>query len=181
MHEAPGGWAHWRRRGVLAAALGLAGCGFRPVYGTGADGSNPVLTGFSQTIVSTIPERQGQLLRQALQDRLERGGAGGARLYDLRVAVYAVSNDQIGIQQDSNPTRVRMTGKAIWSLLSLDAQQRTLTHGVAVATDGYDNLDMQYFAGEEANAAAQRRLALAVADALAAQLAHYFTAHSTGA
>ena len=170
-----------RRRTVLGSALALAGCGFQPVYGPAADGSQPVLSAFSQISVATIPERQGQLLRQALQDRLERGGVGGARQYELQVASYSVPGEQIGIQQDSNPTRVRLTGRAVWSLLSLDSQRRTLTHGTAVSTDGYDNLDLQYFAGEEAGAAAQRRLAQAVADVLMRQLASYFLAHPTGA
>ncbi len=168
---------HLSRRTLIGATLGLSGCGFQPVYGPAADGSQPVLEAFAQTSVSTIPERQGQLLRQALQDRLERDGVSGVRLYELMVAGYAVAGEQIGIQQDSNPTRVRLTGKAVWSLLSLDAQRRTLTHGTAVSTDGYDNLDLQYFAGEEAGAQAQRRLALAVADVVVAQLARYFLAH----
>ncbi len=169
------------RRLLLGGALGLSGCGFQPVYGPSADGSRPVLTAFSQTNVSTIGERQGQLLRQALQDRLERGGVSGTRLYELSVPYYGVSADQIGVQQDSNATRVRLTGKAIWSLISVDSRRLSLTHGVAVSTDGYDNLDLQYFAGEEANAAAQRRVALAVADVLVSQLARYFLAHPTGA
>jgi LPS-assembly lipoprotein len=166
---------------LLGAALGLSGCGFQPVYGPGADGSSAVLTAFAETNVSTIPERQGQLLRQALQDRLERGGVSGRRLYELVVAAYFVSGDQIGIQQDNNATRVRLTGKAAWSLLSVDAQRRTLTHGLAVSSDGYDNLDLQYFAGDEANGAAQRRMAVAVADVLTGQLAQYFRAHLNGA
>ncbi len=181
MIQRSGGPVVLRRSLLLGAALGLSGCGFHPVYGPGADGSHAVLTAFAETGVSTIPERQGQLLRQALQDRLERGGVSGTRLYELLVVSFSIPTDQIGIQQDSNPTRVRMTGKATWSLLSVDSQRRTLTHGVAVSTDGYDNLDLQFFAGEEANAAAQRRLAVAVADVLVGQLARYFLAHPTGA
>lgn len=175
------GGALLRRRLVLGSALALAGCGFQPVYGPVADGSQPVLAAFAQISVATIPERQGQLLRQALQDRLERGGVSGVRHYELLVAGYAVPGEQIGIQQDSNPSRVRLTAKATWSLLSLDSQRRTLTHGTAISTDGYDNLDLQYFAGEEAGAAAQRRLAQAVADVVVRQLASYFLAHPTGA
>ena len=69
----------------LGIAAGLTGCGFQPVYmptasgkpgaGAAGDGGDPC---------RLIPDRPGQLLRQALQERLG-GEAGVAPRYDLAV------------------------------------------------------------------------------------------------
>ncbi len=78
------GWSA-SRRGFAALGLAglLAGCGFRPVYAPAAGGAaGPAAVGLSEINVPVIPERFGQLIRQALQDRFERGGSGGGRLYD---------------------------------------------------------------------------------------------------
>jgi LPS-assembly lipoprotein len=165
---------------ALALAMLLGGCGFHPVYAPQDGGqAGPALTGLSETSVALIPERSGQILRQALQDRLERGGANGTRLFELVVVSYGVSSEQIGYQQDSNPTRVRLTARASWSLVTLDAQRRTLTSGSARSSDGYNSLDLQYFFGDHASDAAQRRMAEAVADQMMLQLATYFNTTTT--
>jgi len=169
------------RIGLLSMALLLPGCGFAPIYMPQADGkAGPALAGLSATSIALIPERSGQVLRQALQDRLERGGANGTRLYELVVVSYGISSDQIGYQQDSNPTRLRLTARAAWSLVTLDAQRRTLSSGNVRSTDGYDTLDLQYFYGDQANDAAQRRLAESVADQMMLQLATYFNKTASG-
>lgn len=164
-----------RRLAVLALIAGLGGCGFHPVYGPQSDGkAGPALTGLSQTSVALIPERSGQVLRQALQDRLERNGAHAARMFELVVIGYSVTSEQISYQQDSNPTRIRLTARASWSLVTLDAQRLTLTSGTVRSSDGYNTLDVQYFFNDLANDAAQRRMADAVADQMMLQLATYF-------
>ena len=54
-----------RRVLVLALAGMTAGCGFHPVYGEGQPGKAALAAVF----VNIIPNRSGQLLRQALQER----------------------------------------------------------------------------------------------------------------
>lgn len=170
-----------RRTIALALITALAGCGFSPVYAPQSSGKpGPVLTGMAATSVAIIPERSGQILRQALQDRLERGGAGGTKLFELVVVSYGVASEQIGYQQDSNPTRIRLTARAAWSLVTLDAQRRTLTSGSAHSTDGYNTLDLQYFFNDQANDAALKRMADAVADQMTLQLATYFNSRPPG-
>jgi LPS-assembly lipoprotein len=155
-------------------AMVLAGCGFHPVYAPRQDGAaGPALQGLSEVNVPVISERSGQLLRQALEDRFERAGAGNAKLYDLVVG-YSVNAEAGGYQRDNSVTRLRMSGQATWSLVSLGAERKTLAHGLARAADGYNLLDLQYFAGDLANEAAQKRIAEAVADQLTLQLSAYF-------
>ena len=66
-----------------------------------------------------IPDRPGQLLRQALQARLNSDG-GAQRRYDLDV-VYWIAGDGIALLPDTSVTRLRLTGYANWALRSADA------------------------------------------------------------
>jgi LPS-assembly lipoprotein len=132
--------------------------------------------GLAAISVGIIPERSGQLLRQALQERFERFGADAERRYAL-TASFGVSGDAIGIQADSTVTRIRLVGYAQYTLRSLDAARRTVTSGTARAVDGYDTVNQQFFAGDLENEQVIHRLAEAVADQIALELANYFDAH----
>jgi LPS-assembly lipoprotein len=163
------------RRGVLLA-LGaglLAGCGFKPLYGPRDAAGGAAQDRLAEVNVLLIPERNGQLLRQALQARLERSGADAARRYDLSVQL-AVSAEPIAVQQDSSITRVRLIATANWALLSQSPQRSTLTSGSAREVDGFDIINQQFFASELMNAATQRRMTDALAEQITTKLAVYF-------
>ena len=160
--------------------MGVVGCGFRPVYGPGASGAlGPAEAGLAQINVPPLPERPGQMLRQFLQQNFDHG-AGGPKLYELVVS-YGVSAEGIAIERaNSIPTRSRMVGNASWSLVSADAQRRTLTSGHARAYDAFNPIDGQYFYSDLAGEQTQQRLAQAVADQISLQLAGYFHQHPSG-
>jgi len=124
--------------------------------------------------VGLIPERSGQLLRQALQSRLERGGAGVARRYDLSVQL-SLALEPMAIQADNSASRVRVIGTANWVLTAQDTQRSTVANGSARETDGYNIINQQFFAAELTNAAVQRRMTEALADQITTQLAVYFS------
>lgn len=169
------------RRGLLLAAAGaaLGGCGFRPLYGSAGDQDAGVQARLAEINVLLIPERSGQLLRQALQARLERGQASVARRYDLSVQ-YALSAETIGIQQDSSGSRVRLVGTASWSLLAQDAQKTTLASGTAREVDAVNVINQQFFGAELTSAAVQRRMVDAIAEQVATQLAIHFARKAAG-
>jgi LPS-assembly lipoprotein len=163
-----------RRLLTLTGGLTLSACGFQPVYMRTASGKAGVAQRELAAVeVDIIPDRPGQLLRQALQDRLAGSSSGVAYRYDLSVA-YSISGDNIAILPDSTATRVRSIGNADWALIAQDPGRTRLTTGVARAIDGYDLIDSQYFALDLENEAVQRRLADALADQIAIQLAIYF-------
>ncbi len=165
-----------RRRQLLALANGawLGGCGFQPVYMPTASGQAGVARRELAAIhVGLIPDRPGQLLRQALQDRLEAGSSGVARRYDLTVG-YGIAGEGLAIQPDTTATRIRTIGTATWTLLAMDPARTRLTSGSARAVDGYNIFNEQYFAADLENEAVQRRLAEALADQIAIQLAMFF-------
>jgi LPS-assembly lipoprotein len=156
------------------ASAGLAGCGFRPVYGDqGNTASASAQHGLAAISVAISPERAGQQLRQALQERFERFGAAVGRRYELR-ATFAVTDDAIAVQQDSSVTRIRIIGYAQYTLTSLDASRKTLTSGSARRVDGYDVINQQFFAADLEQESVVGRLANSVADQIAIQLAVFF-------
>lgn len=170
-----------KRRRMLALTAGatLSGCGFQPVYTPTASGrAGAAQRELAAISVDLIPDRPGQLLRQALQDRLEMGSSGVARRYDLSVG-FGISGEAIAIQPDSQPTRIREIGSATWTLIAQDPGRTKLTSGYVKAVDGINLFDTQYFAADLENEAVQRRLADALADQITLQLATFFRKRAT--
>ena len=162
------------RRAVLMAAAGaLAGCGFHPLYAPRDGQGGGAQSQLGSIRVALMPERSGQLVRQALQQRLDRD-EGTAKRYELSVA-FSLATDAIGIQRDTTVTRLRMIGTANWTLKNLDPSNAIITSGLARSLDGVNVLDQQYFEADLAGETATRRIAEAIADQITLQLASYFT------
>ena len=164
-----------RRRqvlGWLGVALPLAGCGFRPVYSQVGDSAG-ASADLAAIHVALIPERSGQLLRLALQERLERGGNGVGYRYELRVALN-IADQGIAIQQDNSVTRDRLIGAADFTLFADDPSRPTLLTGSAHKVDGFDQIDQEFFAADLERDAIVRRLTDGLADQISLQLATYF-------
>ncbi len=165
-----------RRRSLLgfAAGLSLSGCGFRPVYMRTASGRPGIAQRELAAVhVEILPDRPGQLLRQALQQRLERASTGVLPKYDLGVN-YSIGGEGIGIQGDNSVTRVRLIARGAWTLRAQDPARTALTSGTSRAIDGLNILDQQYFAADLEQETVQRRLADQIADQIVLQLAAYF-------
>ena len=174
MHQA------WSRRGLLrgvvtlGAATGLAGCGFQPVYmPTATESAGPPERNMAAIEVALIPDRPGQLLRQALQARLHTGSVNVAPRYRLTVS-YSIAGEGIAVNPDTSPTRIRLIGHANWSLLSLAPHPGPVTSGSARAFDGLNVFDQQFFAADLETEAQQRQIAGEIANQIAQQLAVYF-------
>lgn len=174
------GAARPSRRGLMAlgAALGtggllaLTGCGFTPVYG--GDGrtalpAEPELRGIlASTQVALIPERSGQMLRRALQERL--GGAGQASpAHELRVALQFGAEPE-GFRRDGTPTRLRYNATASWMLVSQGSPPATLADGTERAFDAFNIPDNQFFAADASRDATLRRLVEQLADDIVLRL-----------
>lgn len=163
-----------RRLLTLTACGALSGCGFQPVYMPTASGNaGPAQRELAAIQVALLPNRPGQLLRQALQDRLELGSSGVPRRYDLTVSFW-ITSEGVAVQTDNTSTRVRMIGNARWSLEAQDPGHTKLSGGHARSVDAFNVLDTQYFAADLESEATYKRLADAVADQITMQLAIFF-------
>ena len=157
------------RRAILALpALALAGCGFRPMYGPRPEGAT---AGLETVRVGLISERNGQLLRRHLEQRLGRG-SGPAR-YDLRVGL-AYGIEVQGFARDGTPSRVRMTATANWFLYDTNVPPRLIAQGIDRTFDAYNVPENQFFASDTARDAAERRLMEQLANDVVQQLAVRF-------
>jgi LPS-assembly lipoprotein len=172
------------RRGVLGllgvGALGLSGCGFRPAYMRTASGGPGIAQRELAAInVGVIADRPGQLLRQALQSRFERETGPMRRQYDLDVG-FEIEGENIAIQHDNTTTRIRLTGRADWSLRAQDATRAVIASGNARASDAVNLFKEQYFAADLGAEAARKRIAEMVADQITLQLVAYFHRRANG-
>jgi LPS-assembly lipoprotein len=166
-------WFFFSKKNVFLL-LALAGCGFHPLYAP--DGAQDAA--LSAVFVDIIPDRSGQLLRQALQARLEGSDNAAAKRFVLSVS-YAAHVTGIGIQNDNSSTRTRVSGDATWSLRAVGAVAGTtqITGGTVRALDGYNVIDEQFFYSDLAQDAVYRRVADSLADQITQALSVYFRAH----
>jgi hypothetical protein len=122
-----------RRRllGLGGAALGagviggLAGCSPHPLYapdafGNGDPQTQAVQAQLREVQVALLPDRTGQLLRQALQSRLEAGETPDYARYNLAV-LFNIAQIGLGVQNDSTITYIRFIATAPWALTSQDS------------------------------------------------------------
>jgi LPS-assembly lipoprotein len=160
---------------VVGAVLGgsLGGCGFQPIYMPTASGKAGVAQReLASVYVPVIPERPGQLLRQALQERFG-SDSGTQAAYNLNVT-FGVAGEGIGINTDNIATRIRLTGTATYTLVANDPKRTSLTSGSARAIDGVNIFDSQYFAADLELEAEQKRIAENLATQIANQLGIWF-------
>lgn len=168
------------RRSALLLGLGgvLSGCGFRPVYAPSGPGPGPA---GDLAAIDVLPmyERPGQLLRDALLARL-RSEPGQPRRFEL-TAGFGVTGEAVGILSLTLATRVRLVGTAAWTLTARDVKKTRLTEGTERIVDGFDIFSAQLFGVDLDNEAAQRRMAVLLADKVVLALAVWFARHPSAA
>jgi LPS-assembly lipoprotein len=166
-------YAIGRRLACLGAVAVMGGCGFQPVYMPTASGKSGVAQRDLATVfVGVIPDRPGQLLRQALQERFGND-SGTPAAYDLNVS-FGISGEGIAIQTSDLATRIRLIGTATWTLVGRDPKRTVLASGSARAMDGINVIGSQYFAADLETETEQKRIAENVATQIATRLAVWF-------
>ncbi|WP_299437459.1 LPS assembly lipoprotein LptE [uncultured Rhodospira sp.] len=157
-----------RRLVATAPLLALAACGFRPLYGRRGRGG-PAL---SSIAVEPIPERMGQLLRNALLDRLQ---PAGQTRHVLQAQVTLVDQD-LGIQSNDRATLGNLYATVTWRLLTPtgEGRRRLDLEETSRSAVTYNILDNQY-ATEQSRRAAQRAIADDLAATIETRLAAYFS------
>jgi LPS-assembly lipoprotein len=165
------------RRALLLAALGaLSACGLRPLYG-GDEGNPPagaasggVRGDLAAIKVAAIPERAGQMLRNALLDHLTPEGEPRQPLYNL--VVTRAETEQTPLRRLDEVAMLQVLGvSANWSLRDLSGA--VLTSGVSRTTARFD-LTRSQPATEAARENARERTARDLAEDIRMRLALYF-------
>ena len=144
------------RRAVLAASLGLAGCGFTPALAPGG-----AVSALRNRVALDLPDTpDGFGLRRALEARLGQGAA-----YVLRVET-SISERPAAINAEGDVTRRTLDGQADWSLQAGDT---TVASGTALRFASYAATGSTV-ATEAAERDARERLTVMLADTIVADL-----------
>lgn len=158
-----------RRAAFAGAALSLlSGCGFRPLYGRSSVSGRPdVLEALARVRVRTIPDRQGQRLRQILREKLASNGETSA--VELEVSL-AQQIQELGVRPDSTTSRANLIFIAGLALIENGAR----VYGDSVqAIVSYNILDDQYGTVSSQSDAEDRALRQ-IADEIKSRLGVYF-------
>lgn len=115
--------------------LPLVGCGFRPVHGRRADGAS-VAALMSGINIDPISDREGQVLRLHLLQRLTPRGAPPDPIYRLSVRLDEQERT-VAVREDNSATRSNLVLRADF-VLSDTRSGRALTTGNERISTSYD-------------------------------------------
>ena len=128
-----------RHIAVLALLL-LAGCDFRPLYGTQSFGS--VVPDLEHIQVLAIEDRVGQKMHNMLLDRLNPQGRPNQPLYTLAIE-NEVSRQELGLEITEVATRAKLTVVSRYVLRRIDTREILVT-GSARSINSYNLIDSDY-------------------------------------
>lgn len=163
------------RRRILALVLGagilagtLGGCGYRPLYASGARGG--VADDLAMIKIALIPNRTGQQLRNILLDRMNPRGEPAQPLYKLEVAILP-SRQELGVRKDDTSTRANFILVGRYRLL--DAGNGRILFEAEGRRVASFNISDDEFSTISAAAAARRRVARELAEEIVVRIAVY--------
>lgn len=126
---------------TLILCLTVAGCGFRPMYGTNAAPSTIAMS--SGVEIANIPDRDGQYLRNLLIDRMYLQGRPADAPYLLTISPLRTDITNLGIRKDATSTRAMQQVTASLKLVERATNATVLEREVR-AVGGYNQLDNQF-------------------------------------
>lgn len=157
-----------RAAGTLLLVLAVAGCGFRPLYGMRSVDPH-VQAEMAGIYIQPLADRDGQLVRNALLERLNPHGEPQQARYRLDVKVD-VSEAQVALQKDETATRDQINYGVTFTLYEGSVG---LTTGNFNRNFSFDYLNQQY-SNVVARSDVQRRAAEEIAIEIRNRMATYF-------
>lgn len=159
-----------RRLVLIAGLAALSACGYQPLYAERGAAGESAAADLATVRIVPIANRGGQMLYNALLDRMNPTGRPGNPRYVLEVRM-AESTQAIGVRTDEFATRANMMHTARFELR--DAQSDVvLFRGTSDATMSY-NIVQQRYATLVAEGDARQRGVDLLADDIRLQVALY--------
>ena len=95
---------------LFFALMSLSACGFRPIYGDYQSPANKVAAAeLAQVSIGIIPDREGQILRNALVDRFYAdAGEPSSPRYQLTVTPVTEQRVELDITKTAEATRAQL-------------------------------------------------------------------------
>ncbi len=164
---------HRRPLVCVLLLLGLANCGFQPLYGKQArQYAGGVVSDMSYVAVDAIPERAGQLVRNQLLERLHPRGRAARPVYRLTIRL-SESREGIAFQQDDSATRFNLRLIADFELADTRSGT-TVLKGHTRAISAYNVVRSDY-ANLISERDALKRAAGSLADGIQSRVAVFFS------
>lgn len=156
----------------------LTSCGFSPLYGkhTGADYGNENLLEY--VYIDSIPNKQGQVLRNALIDRFYPHGRPVDPTYILKITDLETRRSDLDITQTSDTTREQIRLKADMSLVDKITGETVLKRRIS-STASYNVLESE-FTTRVSRQEGEDNALLALANQIETHLSLYFQKHAKG-
>ncbi|MDR6775052.1 LPS assembly lipoprotein LptE [Azospirillum sp. BE72] len=147
-------------RGLFALALGLSaaslsGCGFQPLYGgkgVGAAAADRLM----EVDIASIPDREGQKLRNLLIDNFYPSERPSNPRYRLDVALSA-SEQKLALQKDATAVRAQLLVNAPYRLTDTQTGQ-VVFQSSSRSMISYNTLEQHYAAIATVQSAYDRAL-----------------------
>lgn len=156
---------------LLVAAGSLGGCGFEPLYGNRGGGGAAARPEMALIAIPPIPDRAGQLLRNALRDRLTPTGLPDRPRWRLDVSLKETTTDLV-ILRDATATFAKFVGVAKWVLVDLSSDSPA-ARGQVTRRASY-SISSSEFASLQAEEDARRRVVTEIAEDIRLRLGLYF-------
>lgn len=155
---------------VLATSLLVAGCGFQPMYAKSNNG-DALKQHLSAVEVGVITDREGQMLRNALERRFERGAGNRiAKRYRLDVTL-SEQKVESSFLRDNTGSRATLTMTAMATLMMGD---KRLWWGQSQSTTAYNVLP-EHFSVEMSLRSARERAIEQLADDISQSVAMFLS------
>lgn len=164
----------WSKAALVVGllALGPAGCGFQPMYAKpDPQNASPVSTELAAIRVLGIADRQGQVLRNALVNRMNPLGEPGRAAYNLSVQLYQ-TQENLAERSDGKASLGRMFITANFRLTESQKESPILT-GTSRSVVSYRLLGPTYGSTAVERDAEMRALG-DVAEDIRSQVASFF-------
>ena len=160
---------------LLSFAAALDGCGFHPLYKD--DGGREASAELSAVHISTIPDRNGQMLHNFLLDRINPQGRPADPRYvlDIRLAETKAS---LGIIKDSSSTLAQIANVATYTLVDLKTKA-PLQSGRSRSVTSY-NIVQSDFATLASEKDARERSLREVAEDITTKVAIFLSSRKGG-
>ena len=159
---------------IGVGALGVAGCGFQPLYGPTASGQQ--LSDVMKSVeVTTIPGRAGQLIRNELIFRTTGGGYGEKPKYRLEIALKE-SVMRTLVNREGDPQGEIYQIYSSYKLIRLGDNQ-VVQEGHSNARAAYDRND-SIFSDIRASRDGQERAARTIAETIRTRIASYLATNA---
>lgn len=121
----------------------LTGCGFEPMYQATAPGNSGISQDFKNVSIPIIPDREGQVLRNELIDRLHSGSEVINARYSLHVSRIGEIRRNFDITETSDTTRTQLRLTSEMRLIDTESNKTVLTRRLE-SFASYNILDSQY-------------------------------------